>query len=120
MGQMGQRLGNNGADNDKTAHAFGSSFAFSNCKKPNKNAKELPSKRTTTTRQTKQRLKEWQLITAVLQKSGFSAKFNSSSSLCSVFARKFVIKVGSIANFPTVVRHIFRELAKKTSTKVSL
>lgn len=28
MGQVGQWSGNNGADNDKTVHAFGSTFAF--------------------------------------------------------------------------------------------
>lgn len=63
MGQMGQRLGNNGADNDKTAHAFVSTFAFFQPHKAKqKNAKELTRQRTTTTRQTKQQ-KEGQHLT---------------------------------------------------------
>ena len=60
------------------ANAFGGTFA-----KPHKPtlkpsfAKEPPSQRTTTTRQTKQRLKEGQLITRVWRNGGRSASYES-------------------------------------------
>lgn len=72
MGQVGQWLGNSWADNDKTAHAFGSTFAI-RTDQPHKAkiAKELPSQHTDNpTRQTKQRQKEGLLITAVWRQAG--------------------------------------------------